>query len=118
MKPNGSTQLKSPAMVRPKNDPSKRQKSPVAKMPELNAIVTPSAVKTTVPGIALTAAKQGKKPDTHPNVPKTNVSAAHILKAMVATPDRLLAVPTQSAVVPSGQSAACPATQRPAWHRG
>ena len=99
-------------MVEPRRDASKVQRVPSVKINGLKKIVTPSA-EMTVPNIAISLPKQPTEPGKQTNAPETNQLEAQIVSAMSTVPATLVAVPTQSPGVPSGQNIGVPVRQTP-----
>src|SRR5882724_995186 len=112
-KPNESTQKKSPLIVGPTSSASNVQLLPSAKMNGSKRIVMPSRVTKGVPKMALSVTKHGAESGRQKKAPETKASEAQSVNAMSTDPLTLVAVPNQSAGVPSGQSAGVPATQTP-----
>src|SRR5262249_32296133 len=82
------------------------------KISGLKKIVTPST-DMTVPNIAISLPKQPTEPGKQTNAPETNSPEAQIVSAMSTVPVTLVAVPTQSPSVPSGQKIGAPVRQTP-----
>ena len=104
--------MKSPPIVSPPSNASNVQLLPSAKMNGSNKIVRPSTVTNVVPKTALAGTKHSRE-STEKKVPETNVPETQSANAMSTDEMSLVAVPNQSADVPSGQNAGVPAIQTP-----
>ena len=99
-------------MVDPRRDALKVHRVPSVKIGGLKKIVTPST-EMTAANIAISLPKQPTEPGTQTNAPETNSPEAQIVSAMLTVPVTLVAVPTQSSGMPSGQNIGVPIGQTP-----